>query len=140
MTLTLLVLYASDLDRSREFYQMLDLDFTEEAHGDGPVHYASTLATGTVLELYSAGDRRVTRTRLGFMVRDRSATADALRRNGFTVKRQSLAIDPDGNRVELQDAEAISRRETEAALAAGLGQEQVEWLDGDGDGNVVDRP
>lgn len=135
--LTLLVLYVGDVDRSREFYELLGLRFVEERHGDGPVHYAAELPTGVVLEIYSAGEKAVTRARLGFVVRDRPAAADALRSAGFTVKRQSLVVDPDGNRVELHDAEAISQRETESALAAGLGEVEVEWLDPDED---VERP
>lgn len=103
MTLTLLALFVVDLDRSREFYELLGLDFTEKHHEGGPVHHAAALPGGTVLELYPAGDRPVTRTRLGFEVRDRGAVAEALRTAGFTVKRQSLAIDPDGNRVELRE-------------------------------------
>lgn len=118
--LSLVVLYVSDPERSRDFYELLGLDFTEEHHEGGPVHHAAALPGGTVLELYPAGDRPVTRTRLGFMVRDRGAVAAALRSAGFTVKRQSLAIDPDGNRVEITDSEALSQREMEAALAAGL--------------------
>lgn len=102
MTLTLLVLYVADLDESRRFYSLLGLDFTEEQHGDGPMHCAATLHGGAVFELYPAGGKTVTRTRLGFAVLGREAVAEALRSAGFTVKRQSLAIDPDGNRVQLQ--------------------------------------
>lgn len=109
--LTLVVLYVSDVD---------------------------TMPGGAVLELYPASGRS-TRTRLGFMVGDRAAVADALPSAGFTVKRQLLVIDPDGNMVRLDDSEGISQRETEGALAAGLGREQVEWLD-DGADAVVDRP
>ncbi|SIJ94927.1 VOC family protein [Mycobacteroides abscessus] len=135
--LTLLVLYVTDPQRSREFYELLGLTLTEERHEGGPVHYSAQLPGGTVLELYPSGDRSVTHTRLGFMVRDRAAVATALRSAGFTVKRQSLTIDPDGNRVEITDAEAISQRETESALSAGLGRDEVTWLD---DGDRVERP
>lgn len=102
--ITLVVLYVADLDASRRFYSLIGLDFTEERHGGGLVHHAATLPTGIVLELYPAGDGTVTRTRVGFAVRDRAAVAAALRAAGFTVKRQSLAIDPDGNRVEITSA------------------------------------
>ncbi|WP_424579943.1 VOC family protein [Tsukamurella pulmonis] len=81
----------------------MGLAFEREQHDGGPVHYAATLPGGSVVELYPASDRPVTRTRLGFEVPDQAATADALRRSGFTVKRQSLAVDPDGNRVELHE-------------------------------------
>ncbi|CPT03428.1 MULTISPECIES: VOC family protein [Mycobacteriaceae] len=135
--LSLVVLYVADLDSSRRFYELLGLDLVEERHEGGPVHYSAQLPGGTVLELYPSGDRSVTHTRLGFMVRDRAAVAAALRSAGFTVKRQSLAIDPDGSRVEITDAEAISQRETDGALSAGLGRDEVTWLD---DGDRVERP
>ncbi|MGV0633873.1 VOC family protein [Mycolicibacillus trivialis] len=125
MTLTLLVLYVSDPERSRDFYELLGLDFTEERHEGGTVHHAAALPGGTVLELYPASDRPVTRTRLGFAVRDRAAVAKTLRLAGFTVKRQSLAIDPDGNRVEITDSEAVSQRETSAALSAGIDWDEL---------------
>ncbi|WP_100492713.1 VOC family protein [Mycobacteroides abscessus] len=125
MTLTLLVLYVSDPERSRDFYYLIGLDFTEQRHQGGPVHHAAELPSGIVLELYPAGDHPVTRTRLGFEVRGRAAVAEALRAAGFTVKRQSLAIDPDGNRVEITDSEAVSRREADAALSARLGRDEL---------------
>lgn len=107
MTLNLLVLYVADLVRSREFYELvLGQPLTREQHGDdGPVHYAAVLPGGTVLELYPApAGGPVTRVRLGFDVLDRDAVVTALRRARFTVKRTGLAIDPDGNRIELQEA------------------------------------
>lgn len=106
--ITLVVLYVADLDASHRFYSLLGLEFAEVQHERGPVHYSATVPTGTVLQLHPAGDRPVTRTRLAFEVRGRAAVAAALRTAGFTVKRQSLVIDPDGNRVELIDSEAIT--------------------------------
>lgn len=80
MTLNLLVLYVSDLERSRTFYELLGLDLRREQHG-GPVHYAAELDGGTVLELYpTPPGGPVTRVRLGFDVPDRDAAFTALRR------------------------------------------------------------
>lgn len=61
--LTLIVLYVSDVEASQQFYAGLGLILRREQHDGGPVHY-STKLSGTVLELYPAGDRPVTRTRL----------------------------------------------------------------------------
>lgn len=106
--ITLVVLYVADLDASHRFYSLLGLEFAEQRHEGGPVHYAAELPTGVVMGLHPAGEKTVTRTRLGFMVGNRAAVAGALRSAGFTVKRQSLAIDPDGNRVEIIDSEVIT--------------------------------
>jgi catechol 2,3-dioxygenase-like lactoylglutathione lyase family enzyme len=56
-SLNFIVLYASDLERSRQFYEALGLTFTREQHGQGPMHYAAEM-NGVVLELYPhpAGD------------------------------------------------------------------------------------
>ncbi|MBS9532396.1 VOC family protein [Mycobacterium sp. M1] len=68
--LSLIVLYVADLEASRRFYEdTVGLTFAREKHGNGPIHYAATIAGGCVLELYPAGPSRPpTRTRLGFMV------------------------------------------------------------------------
>ncbi|MGV0740708.1 hypothetical protein ABQF35_30585 [Mycobacterium syngnathidarum] len=42
--------------------------------------------------------------------------------------------------MEIDDAESISQRETATAITSGLGQDELEWLDPDDDGNVVERP
>jgi hypothetical protein len=52
MKLSLLVLYATDIDRTREFYESLGMAFKQEQHG-GPVHYASDIE-GMVVEIYPA--------------------------------------------------------------------------------------
>ncbi|MDT9681067.1 VOC family protein [Streptomyces sp. TRM76323] len=54
MVIDLVVLYTTRLDDCREFYRSIGLDLVREQHGTGPVHYAATLADGTVLELYPA--------------------------------------------------------------------------------------
>ncbi len=87
VTLSYAVLYVSDLDASARFYRALGLDLLAEQHGGGPIHYSCDLA-GTVLELYPAGTRPPTRTRLGLRVPGAERTAP-LR-------------DPDGNVVEVQ--------------------------------------
>lgn len=52
-----------------------------------------------MLELYPAGDRTPTRTRIGIGVEDPRAAIERLREAGFTVKRSNLVDDPDGNRI-----------------------------------------
>jgi lactoylglutathione lyase len=48
-----LALRCVDLARSRQFYELLGLEFVEEQHGAGPRHLLSNLGD-TVLELYPA--------------------------------------------------------------------------------------
>ncbi len=108
--LSLLVLYVSDLSVSRDFYAALGLDFVEERHGGGPVHYSSTMPGGTVLELYPRGVKPASRTRLGFVVDDLDGAVDTIRTAGWSVRQTprvldhgtvAVVADPDGNSVEL---------------------------------------
>ena len=46
-----IVLYARDPVVTRQFYETVGLDFVEETHGDGPVHYACDFQ-GIALEIY----------------------------------------------------------------------------------------
>jgi catechol 2,3-dioxygenase-like lactoylglutathione lyase family enzyme len=103
-SLSLLVLYCSNLELSHRFYSLVGLDLVREQDGGGPVHYSAMLI-GTVLELYPAGDGVLppTRTRLALRVDDPTAAAKALREAGFSVA-ITVAEDPDGNAVLLDRA------------------------------------
>lgn len=46
-----LVLYAADIIATRQCYETMGLDFAEEEHGKGPIHYACELP-GVVIEIY----------------------------------------------------------------------------------------
>ena len=89
ISLSLLILYVSDLDASRDFYADLGLNLRREQHGMGPVHWSAQLDGGLVLELYPAGGGTVTRTRL------------VLRVPGAA---EAAAEDPDGNLVLVEPA------------------------------------
>ena len=68
MTINLLVLRCRDMEHTRRFYELLGFEFTREAHGTGPVHYASQSA-GFVLELYPIqGEQLPDQVRLGFAI------------------------------------------------------------------------
>lgn len=100
--INLLVLYVSDINESRKFYELLGLDLIREQHGpEMPVHYTTELSGGVTLELYPAPTGVVSRVRLGLAVPDPTAAVERLRTAGFTVKRSNLVVDPDGNRVVL---------------------------------------
>lgn len=108
-SLSLLVIRARDIERTRQFYELLGLQFTSEKHGSGPVHFAATLPGGTVFEIYpSRSDRPAAGVRLGFRVQDPAAAISCVVMAGLTSssRRNSGAgaqfiDDPDGNVVEL---------------------------------------
>ncbi|MFD8635464.1 VOC family protein [Streptomyces sp. NPDC059533] len=94
MTIDLLVVYTNRLEECRDFYAGLGLDLVPERHGNGPDHYAATLADGGVLELYPATRRPET----GYL------------RLGLTVPTGDFPrtlTDPDGRTVVLSVSEPI---------------------------------
>jgi lactoylglutathione lyase len=110
--LKLLVVRASDLERSRAFYSQLGLNLRPEKHGDGPLHYSCDLA-GTVLELYPANQRPTGGLRLGLRLPSAASVLDRLLAAGFLAERPGLIErkdgpsvclirDPDGNVIELE--------------------------------------
>jgi lactoylglutathione lyase len=111
-TLTLLVLKTHDQTSLRDFYSRLGIAFTEEKHGDGPLHLAARLSD-LVLEIYplpaDAGPMDMT-TRLGFGVPELDEKIHHLKAAGTTVVSRPKATecgyravvrDPDGRTVEL---------------------------------------
>jgi lactoylglutathione lyase len=109
--LNLIVLRASDIEKSAAFYRDVGLSFTKHAHGSGPEHFASE-SSGAVLELYPATANQPVSasTRIGFSVGDVDAVVNALVAAGAKVVtaaadsewgRRAVVADPDGHRVEL---------------------------------------
>ena len=86
-SLKLLVLRTPQLDRLRRFYHVLGIDFAEERHGSGPLHFAGRVGNA-VLELYplsSEGETVDRSLRLGFSVTDLSAMILSLEADGATI-------------------------------------------------------
>ena len=54
--LDVIVLRCADLDMTRNFYEGLGIEFNEERHGQGPLHFSTQLGSA-VLELYPASER-----------------------------------------------------------------------------------
>jgi len=116
VTLNLIVIRSSDIERSVQFYEALGFKFTWHQHGEGLEHYAAEIACGDapalVFEIYPAtnlGDRKDA-VRLGFSVEDVDAALAALVAAGGNVisraresewGRRAVLSDPDGHRVEL---------------------------------------
>jgi len=113
--LSLLVVRVSDLETSRAWYERLGFVFSEERHGDGPVHYAAAEAN-FVFELYpeSASNPVSSAVRLGFCVRDVRAIIETEIPSESVVARPdtkdgrfgAVLVDPDGIKVEIHEARA----------------------------------
>lgn len=114
VALNLVVLRATDLERSATFYSCLGLTFARHRHGSGPEHLAADMP-GAVFELYPLStDTTPTKdTRIGFSVSSLDAAIAALREfPGEIVSppkdspwgRRAVVSDPDGHRVELLEA------------------------------------
>lgn len=108
---------AKDAVRTAAFYRALGLPLEEERHDDGPLHFACDV-NGAHIAVYGAGkgNRRPGRTHgamLGFRVESLAKTLGALRRAGAKVLvepqkvpwgRRAIVKDPDGRKVELNEA------------------------------------
>ncbi|MFB6512724.1 hypothetical protein ACFCW4_09775 [Streptomyces virginiae] len=112
MILELAVIYTTRLDACRDFYRGIGLALVHERHGNGPEHYAATLADGGVLELYPATSRPETGyLRLGLTAPPNGA--------GFLPPGRHTLTDPDGRTVVLTVAEARPGRAAPEPRAGG---------------------
>ena len=113
-SLKLLVLRTPDPNGLRRFYQVLGIEFVEERHGSGPLHFAGRIGD-TVLDLYplegDVGPADGT-LRLGFSVTGLPETIRSLEADGATVVshpkptawgNRAVVRDPDGRSVELYE-------------------------------------
>jgi len=108
VSLSLLVLRCSDLERSRTFYEALGFRFTREQHDSGPAHYSSA-SSAAVVELYPKGKRSTSDLRFGLRLRQGSAVLDSVvELGGSVLSRQdvgetlrAVVLDPDGHTIEL---------------------------------------
>jgi predicted enzyme related to lactoylglutathione lyase len=112
VSLTLLVLKTRQVEQLRLFYQALGIEFHEEQHGAGPVHFAGRVGS-TVIEVYPLpddGSQVDTTTRLGFGVVNLAGMIQALQGIGTKIVTpprktawglQAVVRDPDGRAVDL---------------------------------------
>ena len=108
--LSLLVLKTQQLDVVKSFYEHLGIEFEQERHGEGPVHYAARLGQ-LVFELYPANnDLSDSTTRVGFVVEELQDKIDNLVQNQLASSKtpkqtpwglRVVVRDPDGRAVEL---------------------------------------
>ncbi|MDB5348343.1 MAG: hypothetical protein JWP89_6720 [Schlesneria sp.] len=109
-TLSLVVIRVSDITRSAEAYSILGITFQQEQHGNGPVHYSSSVGE-TIFELYPATERSpVTSCRFGFAVACMDDVIAKWRERGREIVAEpidspwglrAVIADPDGHKIEL---------------------------------------
>lgn len=116
MQLSLLVIKTHQPERLKQFYELLGLNFREEKHGEGPVHFSSFIQQ-TLFEIYPLPDSidvADTTTRLGFSVENLIALTQYLKDAGFNLIAEprktewgfrAVIKDPDGRSVELLQAQ-----------------------------------
>jgi catechol 2,3-dioxygenase-like lactoylglutathione lyase family enzyme len=120
--LNLIVLRVSNLESSLRFYQALGLEFVQEQHGKGLVHYACEL-DNLVIELYPGKEaaplnyKSAGATWLGFQVDSIDLVLELLNTLPVTILtplrdtprgRRILIQDPDGRAIELIEAKLAS--------------------------------
>ncbi|MEZ4669741.1 MAG: VOC family protein [Anaerolineae bacterium] len=116
-SINLVVLRTSRLEIMLKFYGILGLEFTEERHGSGPIHYSAQV-DGVVLEIYSGGegnapDRKLGgATMIGFGVNSLDTLLSNLNDLGVVPLappkdsqwgRRVVILDPDGRAVEVSE-------------------------------------
>ena len=114
LSLNLVVLRSTGLERARGFYECLGLQFARHRHGSGPEHLSAELG-GCIFELYPqpTGSTSTLGTRIGFSVPSLDAIISAL--SDFPAAiisppqdspwgRRAVVVDPDGHRIELVQA------------------------------------
>jgi lactoylglutathione lyase len=111
---SLLVLRTAEPEKLLPFYKAIGLEFVQEQHGSGPVHFSSTLGE-MVLEIYplkaGAGIENPATPMLGFRVESLDNALNRL--NGVGAKTGELktsewgrwcnAFDPDGRTVQVTE-------------------------------------
>ncbi|MGW4100636.1 VOC family protein [Mycobacterium sp. NPDC004974] len=96
-----IALYVSDVERSALFYRLIGFDF----RAGKTSQLAARLPGDVWIVLHAAGRSPVTHIHLLYPVADAETVTEQLRDNGFVVRHRKLALDPDGNRIELHEAE-----------------------------------
>jgi predicted enzyme related to lactoylglutathione lyase len=138
LALSLLVLYARDIEAARRFYELLGLQFQSEKHGSAPQHYACSLGD-MVLEIYPRTKSTIPLPiRIGFRVDTVDALVQLLRSAGIEIVsepldsefgRRAVVRDPEGNRVELTQGHDKTQSRASDVLKSLYESDETAWLD-----------
>lgn len=110
MKVNYLVIYVSNIEESRQFYEILGCECVREQHDAGPIHYSISL-DGIVVELYPKGKKEVSRIRLGIHTSKSFSEIgqDLIKFISGSGENTLLASDPDGNTIEIMTKNAIEQ-------------------------------
>jgi predicted lactoylglutathione lyase len=112
MQLKLLVIRSGNIAAAVQFYEKIGLEFDYHQHGNGPMHYSSTLGE-TIFELYpllKQQEKADLSTRLGFEVENLDVLIEELRAARIAIIQEpkesefgyfAIVKDLDGRKVEL---------------------------------------
>jgi hypothetical protein len=97
-------LFVADVDQSADFYRAIGVTLFPVDELEYPHHFDGGIGT-TVLQLWPANDRPVTRVQLGFRVRSIAEVsrrlADLGIEHNLTGPMVLQTVDPDGSRIHL---------------------------------------
>ena len=108
LELSLVVLRTADVSKTLSFYSALGLEFDQERHGQGVIHYACTLGTSTI-EIYPGSDGSAISpvqsgaTMLGFRVPNIDAVLTKLQEVGYNTVLPTIQSTPWGRRIVLTE-------------------------------------
>jgi predicted enzyme related to lactoylglutathione lyase len=118
--LKLVVIRSMEPAHTVRFYSLLGMQFQEEQHGSGPIHWAASVVE-IVLEIYSAKSAHEvdSTTRLGFEVTEAGVVLERLRTAGFEVVKE-LSRGPWGTRAVVRDSDGRSVEIVQAMTSQSL--------------------
>jgi catechol 2,3-dioxygenase-like lactoylglutathione lyase family enzyme len=111
LLLNLLVLKTKQLEKLKDFYTNLGLEFIYHKHGDGLLHYSCVLENGFVFEIYPTDQELSDSTRIGFKVNDLKLIREKMQENPIQIIKNTkqelneviILLDPDGRKVEISN-------------------------------------
>ena len=116
-SMSLIVLRTASIETMLGFYRALGLEFVQEQHGTGPIHYSTQLGDMT-LEIYpaeagQAPDRKAGgATMIGIRVESVDTVVETLQNLGIKLLsapkdsawgRRATVLDPDGRLIEITE-------------------------------------
>ncbi len=116
MQLSLVVIRTHQPERVKGFYEALGLQFREEKHGRGPIHFSARVGQ-TVFEVYplpKSVEPVDATTRLGFTIEQLDETIRRMKAAGVPITAEpqqtewgygAVVKDPDGRSVELNQTQ-----------------------------------
>lgn len=103
--LSSIVLYSKDVNTTLKFYSSLGIDFKQEKHGKGQIHYSAQLENGVLIEIYPGNKPP----RIGFQVDSVDKIIPGIQAKDSEYGRFAVLNDPEGRVVELRETPSKPR-------------------------------